>query len=401
MMRNEDKSKQNSCSVCKSTDIDVILEILHVPVHCNLLWPTREKAIQAPRGDIQLGFCQNCSHIFNISFKPELMDYTQAYENSLHFSPHFQKYAKTLATSLIERYELHGKDIIDIGCGKGDFLKLLCKLGHNRGIGFDPTYVPGQNDNIATEAQIKFIHDFYSERYTDHKADFICCRHVLEHIQPPYDFLNSLRNSIGKRLNTVVFFEVPNVLFTLRDLGIWDLIYEHCSYFSPSSLSFLFNSCGFKICNIRETYEGQYLCIEALPTKNFGTSKHDLGDDINDLASEIAIFADKYRNKIKAWRHNLNKMEQTGKRIVVWGGGSKGVTFLNILETQEQIEYVVDINPRKQGKYIAGTGQQIVPSEFLRDYKPDVIIVMNPIYQGEIQQITKKIGLESLDFVCA
>lgn len=400
MMMNEDNSKQSICPVCKSADVDVIFEINQVPFHCNLLWPTQEKAIQTPRGDIQLGFCNNCGHIFNIAFKPELMKYTQAYENPLHFSPHFQKYAKTLATSLIERYELHGKDIIEIGCGKGDFLRLLCELGGNHGIGFDPTYVPEQKSNMATTAQIKFIQDFYSERYADHKADFICCRHVLEHIQFPCDFLNNLRNSIRNQLNTVVFFEVPNALFTLRDLGIWDLIYEHCSYFSANSLSFLFNSCGFKVCDIRETYEGQFLCMEALPTKNFGTFKHDLGDNINDLASEVAIFADKYMHKVKIWRHNLNKMEQAGKKIVVWGGGSKGVTFLNILETQEQIKYVVDINPRKQGKYIAGTGQQIVPPEFLRDYKPEVIIIMNLIYQGEIQQITKKLGLESLDFVC-
>ena len=52
----------------------------------------------------------------------------------------------------------------------------------------------------------------------------------------------------------------------------------------------------------------------------------------------------------------------------------------------------MDINPRKQGMYVAGTGQQIVPPEFLKYYQPDVVIVMNPIYESEIRQIIEGLG---------
>ena len=91
-------------------------------------------------------------------------------------------------------------------------------------------------------------------------------------------------------------------------------------------------------------------------------------------------------------RHKLEKIEGRGQRVVVWGAGSKGVTFLNTLNNLS-IEYVVDINPRKQGMYLPGTGQMIVPPAFLRDYQPAVIIVMNPIYKSAIRQLTKKLGL--------
>jgi hypothetical protein len=57
------------------------------------------------------------------------------------------------------------------------------------------------------------------------------------------------------------------------------------------------------------------------------------------------------------------------------------------------IEYAVDINPREQGNYIPGTGQQIVSPNFLKKHRPHVIIVMNPIYKHEIQQTIKKLGL--------
>ncbi len=73
---------------------------------------------------------------------------------------------------------------------------------------------------------------------------------------------------------------------------------------------------------------------------------------------------------------------------------------MNALETQDQIRYVVDINPRKQGMYLAGTGQQVVPPEFLRDDQPDVVIVMNPIYEDEIRQLTEDLGLTP-EFMCA
>ncbi len=75
-------------------------------------------------------------------------------------------------------------------------------------------------------------------------------------------------------------------------------------------------------------------------------------------------------------------------------------TGIAFFEIQDQIVYAVDINPRKQGMYLAGTGQQVVPPEFLRDDKPDVVIVMNPIYENEIRRLTKSLGLTP-EFMCA
>lgn len=401
MKENKINSNQIICPVCKAEEISSILEITQVPAHCNLLWMTRNDAVLAPRGDIQLAFCQKCGHIFNKAFKPELMQYTQIYENSLHFSPYFQNYAQSLAAYLIEHYDLHGKDIIDIGCGKGDFLRLLCRLGGNKGIGFDPTYVQEQNNELEKSEHIMFIKDFYSARYRDYRADFICCRQVLEHIQHPSIFLNQIRNSIGKDTGTIVFFEVPNVVYTLQDLGIWDLIYEHCSYFSESSLHFLFHSCGFKVGDVWEAFNGQYLCLHALPALEMDSSLRTDEDSVQQMDSKVSTFRVKYLQKVKAWKDKLKNMKRKGQRAVVWGGGSKGVTFLNLIDSQKQIEYVIDINPRKQGNYTAGSGQKIVSPEFLREYNADTIIIMNPIYQEEIKKITKGIGLESINFVYA
>jgi SAM-dependent methyltransferase len=339
-----------------------------------------------------LGFCRDCGHIFNLVFNPELMEYSQAYENSLHFSPRFQSYAESLAAQLIERYDLRGKDIIEIGSGQGDFLRLLCEIGENQGIGFDPSYVPEQDASPASE-RITFIQDFYSERYADYAADLICCRHVLEHVQSPREFLGTLRRSTEHRSDTIVFFEVPNVLFTLRELGIWDLIYEHPSYFSPGSLSRLFQSCRFDVYALVETYEGQFLSIEARPGQGEMQMARDPGDNLEEMRAYAEDFAAKYRGKLNTWEQRLERMARAGQRSVVWGAGSKGVTFLNTFKTHTLIKHAVDINPRKHEMYVAGTGQKIVPPGFLRDYQPDVVIVMNPIYESEIRRFTQRIGV--------
>jgi SAM-dependent methyltransferase len=382
---------EGSCPICSSRAIVELLEILQVPVHCNLLWPTREAAVGVPRGDIRLGFCQECGHIFNQAFRPELMEYSQDYENSLHCSPRFQSYAESLAARLVERYDLRGKRVIEIGCGNGEFLALLCELGHNRGVGFDPSYYPEPTGRVTTE-RATFIDDFYSERYADYEADLICSRHLLEHIDDPMGFLSMLRRAIGNGASTAVFFEVPNVLFTLHDFGIWDIIYEHFSYFSPGSLARAFTTSGFDVLGLSHEFEDQFLCIDALP--GHGVDHASAQSDTVKLSfRDIASFAADYQQRTETWRHTVERMESQGRRAVVWGAGSKGVSFLNTLSLEDRVEYAVDINPRKQGMHIAGTGQQIVSPDFLREYQPDVAIVVNPIYKNEIQRLAKRLDL--------
>ncbi len=388
----KDFRKKHICPICNSLDLIPFIEIPSVPIFCNQLFTSYEEAIENPKGAINLSFCQICGHIFNTAFNPELMKYSQSYENSLHFSMRFQEYARSLARDLIRKYELNGKSIVEIGCGKGDFLDMLCEFGENRGIGFDPSY---EEDRLKKRNNVRFkvIQDLYSEKYAAQKADLICCRHVLEHIEEPRRFINSVRRTVGDRFDTIVFFEVPNVIFTLKDFGIWDLIYEHCGYFSKSSLAHLFNSCGFDILSLSDTFGGQFECVEAIPIGTELKKEHNFTETIQEMSQCVKNFSDTYTNKVKEWQGKLETLKYERKKVVVWGAGSKGVSFLNTLKITDQIPYIVDVNPHKQGMYVAGTGQQIVSSESLQEYQPDTVIVMNPIYLNEINEIVGKMNI--------
>lgn len=335
-------------------------------------------------------FCERCGHIFNSAFDPSRMEYTETYENSLHYSPRFQEYASRLASALIDRYDLHGKTIIEIGCGSGDFLRILCAMGGNRGIGFDPSFNGRDAANLA-EQDIEIIPDVYSDRYVDCKADFICCRHVLEHIGQPRNFLCQPRRAIGLR-DTVVYFEVPNVLYTLKDLGIWDLIFEHYSYFSAGSLTRLFVACGFLPRDVYPAFGDQFLCIEASGANGGAGRGEDRSSELAEVSRLVSDFGGHYGRKIELWTKNLKELMRVGKRVVLWGAGSKGVTFLNVVPGGELIECVVDINPQKHGSYVAGTGQRILKPEWIAEARPDTVLVMNPIYRDEIQRTIARLG---------
>jgi SAM-dependent methyltransferase len=392
VMMNSSASAVSECPICGSADTRACVHVAQVPVYCNMLWPSREAALAAPRGDISLRFCSSCGHAFNSAFDPGLVEYTQAYENSLHFSQRFQEYAKSLAIELIERYDLHGKQIIELGSGQGDFLTLLCELGDNRGLGFDPSYVP-ESGGSRSRGPVTFVQDYYSERYAHYQADLICCRHVLEHVHEPIEFLSVVRRAVGDRFDTVVFFEVPNLSFMLGDLAIWDIIYEHYSYFSGCSLAYALSRCGFAPSRVGETFARQFLTIEAFSGDRTGTPEPCVSDELDPIAVGVRAFGEQHRDKVEGWQCELEEMARAGRRVVVWGAGSKGVTFLNVLREQAEIEFVVDINPRKEGMHVAGTGQRIVPPSYLREYRPDAVILMNSIYEREIRQVLEDMDL--------
>jgi SAM-dependent methyltransferase len=372
--------------------MDTFYELRNVPVHSVLLLTTKEEALDFPTGDVVLGFCQACGLISNLAFDPGLHDYSTDYESTQACSPTFNEFARRLAHYLIARYDLHDKDIVEIGCGQGEFLKLICELGGNRGIGFDPAHVPRESGNTVSD-DVTFVQDFYSDRYADNHGDLICCRMTLEHVQQTAEFVRTVRRSIGERSDSVVFFQVPDVTRILREGAFWDIYYEHCSYFSAASLARLFQICGFEVMALWTDYGGQYLMIEARPSAAESQVALSRGEDLRDIARDIASFAANHAERVGMWRDRLERMSQAGQRVVVWGAGSKAVAFLTTLGIRDEIEYAVDINPRKHGTFLAGTGQETVAPEFLRAYGPDVVIVMNPVYEQEIRDDLKTMGL--------
>ena len=257
------RAGKNQCPSCTIGDIGIFFETRSVPTNSCILISTREEAFRYPKGDIMLGFCRECGFIGNVAFDPSLAEYSERYEATQSCSATFQQFQMEFAARLIERHGIRGKNIVEIGCGQGEFLKLLCDLGQNRGVGFDPAYREGER-NPNRNPNVAFFSDYYSEKYSGrHQADLVCCKMTLEHIPKPLEFVRMVRSSLENRAHAIVFFQIPDSMRILKETAFEDIYYEHCSYFTRESLTQLFRRCGFEILHVETIYDGQYITIEA------------------------------------------------------------------------------------------------------------------------------------------
>lgn len=351
---------------------------------------TEHTALAYPRGDIELGFCPACGFLTNTRYDDRLKNYTPDYEESQHFSPRFGQFARWLAQHWIDQFDLRERHIVEIGCGKGEFLSLICQLGNCRGTGIDPTCRPDRLPP-AVRDRIHLVRDYYGRRHSALDADVVLCRHTLEHIHQVRDFLLLIRQTLGHRKDARVLFELPDTRRILQQGAFWDIYYEHCAYFTAGSLARLFRRCRFDVTHLERVYDDQYLILAARPADHVTSPCLPIENDLDKTAQDAHRFTRCCDQAIRAWRGKIDRLRCAGKRAVVWGAGSKAVSFLTAVDPKRQIEFAVDINPFKQGKFLPGTGHRVVAPEFLPEYRPHAVFVMNPIYANEIRRTLHKL----------
>ncbi|MEM9724234.1 MAG: class I SAM-dependent methyltransferase [Pseudomonadota bacterium] len=366
------------------------------PTNSCILLETQAEADAYAVGQLTLAFCDDCGFIFNPYFEAEKTEYSGRYEETQGFSRTFSNFHRKMAEDLIERHDLRGKDVLEIGCGKGEFLVLLAELGDNRGVGVDPVVHLDRIDSAAAD-RLTFHKEFYdAEKHGGRKVDLVACKMTLEHIADVHGFLTEIRKGLGDQRDTVVFMQVPEAMRILREVAFEDIFYEHCSYFTPGSLARAFRAAGFDVHALERTYGDQYLTIEARVAALDPADRPaplPLEDDLDELRERVAAFPARVAAKIEEWRGLVERAHAAGERVVMWGSGSKAVAFLTTLGVEDKVHSVVDINPHKRGAYMPRTRQMIVAPEDLKEIRPDLVIIMNRIYEEEIGKDLADLGL--------
>jgi hypothetical protein len=208
-----------------------------------------------------------------------------------------------------------------------------------------------------------------------------------------------VRRAIGDSFDTTVFFQVPDMSRVLKDVAFWDVYHEHCSYFTAGALRNLFVTSGFDVKDVWTDYDDQYLMIAARPTKGPVGGVETMIPPSSVEIGAVRSFTLEAERRIGLWQHTVSRLKQEGQHVVIWGSGSKGVSFLSALGAHADdgvIEYAVDINPYRKGCFMPGTGQEIVEPAFLSAYRPEVIIAMNSIYTAEIEADLKRHGVHAI-----
>jgi hypothetical protein len=376
------------CPVCASTTLQPFFALDGLPALCNALWSDRTDAEAAARGDVRLAVCTDCGMITNTAFDAGVFGYSPQYENSLHFSPAFQDFASSVAERLVRQYDLHGVDIVEIGPGGGDFLAMLCQLGDNRGVGYDPSHEPHRAPGLDPRVAIvdrEFPND------GSPRGRLVCARHVLEHVPDPGTLLGAM--SLALDDVGVAYLEVPDGWYLIDRVALWDVIYEHCHHFTAPALQRLAGAVGMRLLDSGTAFGDQFLWADAAPGKPSSGNAPDR-EPVDAIVAQAMHFGERATALLAHATEMVSGLTADGP-VVLWGAGSKGVTFLNMVENAGEVRGAVDINPHKRGRYVPVSGHQVVAPADLRDDPPATAIVLNPIYVDEIGRQLFELGLET------
>jgi hypothetical protein len=376
----------SACPVC-GADGERFLVRERVPANQNVLLTSQVQARDVTTGTLSLHACVECGFVFNAAFRDDLLDYGTSYENTQTASDAFAAYQAERVACVVDRSGSGLKTIVEVGCGKGVFLsQLVDAVAGSAGYGFDTSY---EGPETARDGRLQFFRHYFGPGFVPDPIDAVVCRHVVEHIADPITFLASIRNSLDNAA-TKVFFETPCVDWILEHQVIWDFFYEHCSYFNARSLARAFANAGFGVSDVRHVFGGQYLWLEASP----GTLAQLAASDNGSVLSACRAFAEAQKSAVASWLERLTAMRRAGT-IALWGAGAKGVTFAGLVDPEALlIDCVIDVNPRKQGCFVPGTGHAIVGPHELAARNIRAAVLMNPNYRRENETILARLGVD-------
>lgn len=382
-----EEAVEGSCHACGANGLVAFFEVKGVPAQTCVLLDSEEDAEGFPTGEILLAFCKTCGFIQNLRFDLQLVDYSKPTEESQAFSPRFTEFATQLADTLFERYDLEDKAVLEIGCGKGDFLQLLVDRGIGSALGIDPGYLA--NREVQDGRVVEYRRDWYGASDTHLTGDLVISRHLMEHVPNVGEFFGWLAESARKTKDSAVFTEVPDTARVLEEGAFWDVYHEHCSYFTIGSLARSIREAGMTVTDLRYGFDNQYLLADSRPYP--GGKPLEIEDTQDEIAQLAVHFAEVASSSVNRWRTRIEDVRTEGGSVAVWGGGSKAVAFLTSIDAE--VVTVVDINPHKQGKWLPGVAVQVQSPETLKGPRPDLVIPMNPIYVDEITRDLDKMGL--------
>nr|WP_239028784.1 class I SAM-dependent methyltransferase [Pseudonocardia acidicola] len=389
------------CPACDAASPAPFFELTGLPVHGTAVLPDPAAARAVPVGDQVLVLCEYCGLVFNRSFDERLLDYTGQHEESQHHSPRFAAYADEITKDWVARYDLTGRHLVEIGCGSGDFAAELLSAGVGRVTGVDPHFTP---DRVRPQlaGRLTAVPEFFAADMVEPSTAALVCRHTLEHIPALAGFGAEIVAGMRGARTPLLLAEVPDLGRILTEGAFWDLQYEHCSYFTPTTMHGFLTGLGFDGPEVRTTYSDQYVVAEAR-----------LGDrpiepvalpvaELDRLRAGCRSFADRVAEQIGRWRTWLDERAAAGDPVVVWGGGAKGLTFLNVVggpSREAPVRAVVDINPGLQGRHMGGLGLPICGPDDLVGSRPRSVLLMNPVYLGEVRDMLDARGLESTELL--
>lgn len=360
----------NSCPICSGRSSFTIFTKEAMPCYNLERHTTRDSALRAESGVVDFCMCEKCGFVFNAAFDEKLMNYRVDYENARTLSPRFARYLEQVVELLVP-YIPEAGVVVDVGCGGGEFLRALRGKTPVALWGFDPALTA----NADPQGNLTFVKDYYRPDTLPTAPTLITLRHVLEHQKDPYAFLNSLLPREGAR--PLLYIEVPAWEWIVERKSFYAFSYEHCSYYSRPSLTYMLAQLGYAVRHCQFGFDDEYLMCIAEP----GVAGTLPAESVRNLCKQSAAYAASLPELFKKIREEF--LQEPG---VLWGAAGKGTTLLNLLDLfYTDFPAVIDINPRRSNTFIPRTGQEVFLPTTLPTIAPRRVLLTNSGYRKEIE----------------
>lgn len=376
-------SMRTDCPGCGGTRRLAAFRVANQPIVLNYRFPSAAEASKVPRRDVDLVQCAECGLVFNASFDATVIPYDAAYENRQCCSTAFVNHLEHLADGLARRHRLQGHRILEVGCGKGDFLRMLCQSAKATGVGYDTTF---EGEAGGPRSRVRFHTRYVTASDVTTEYHLVICRHVIEHVPEVGAFLRELRAIAAAAGDPVVVLETPAFEWIVENRCLWDIFYEHCNYFPTVTLAHLCRRAGFSVIGHRRAFGGQYQVLE-LKVRRRATA---VKAPVLGRTDRLATFA-KQARRIQASLLSRVKRLSGGGGWAVWGAGAKGVALINLLP-EIPPAFVIDSNPAKHGCVIPGSSVPVIGPDDPRIDEVGSILVVNPNYLKEIAATLERRG---------
>lgn len=329
------------CPCCGNSDFFEVVGFKHIPTSGIFRYQIDD--VQS-FNDLYFDACLSCGLLRRRDFftPPDYTDRPRSTENQL------PKYCGDILNeiSTLAKYD----DLIaEIGSNDGTFLRLLAKVGYANTFGIEPSLALA-TDSMQSGLRIHngyFAPDIINSLISDYgDVSLVICRHTLEHVPYPEDFIAALRDLL-KVKRGVALIEVPDsavVTDLFNFIELWD---EHLHYFTESTLELLLNRQGFCV-QRKSTFshlDTRNLLIQATvndvnipatPTKNLeSVSKW------KSFSQKLSIFSEKFQSEIA----------KLPRPIYFIGASHPQCNFINYLGVGEFVDFMIDDDPEKFGKY--------------------------------------------------
>jgi len=331
--------------------------------------------------------CESCwlAQTEDFAQAEELFNEDYAYFSS--FSTSWLEHAERYVKDMTKRFSLDKHShVIEVAANDGYLLQYVKK--HNIPCtGVEPTT---STANAAREKGINILEEFFGVKLAQQlveqgkQADLTVANNVLAHVPDINDFVAGF--SILLKPNGVATFEFPHLLKLVNENQFDTIYHEHFSYLSLTALEVIFKENGLQVFDVEEltTHGGSLRLfaqrsdtgVQIVSEKVIKLRKREM-----DTGMDSGNFYKNFQKKANIVKDDLLnfliKAKQDGKKVVAYGAAAKGNTLLNYAGIRlDLLSYIVDRSPSKQGKYMPGSRIPIYTEQFLKDDKPDYVLIL-------------------------